>query len=155
MKYKVNPTFTIAEAFRDVIPYASDKDGVFRTGEASRWLIETYGCSRGTANATVFYWSDPTSIRGYRRYRRYAARTGGDARSEPNFVNAASGTLEVEGWAHTRDHIQESPTGDATIVAPGHSPSVVTIDTRVLNSFIIGIALLMLLVVFVTAYYLG
>lgn len=74
---------TVSGNFRkahEVLLARADKDGVFQTTEVAKALTEKLGLSRPSASSSVFQWSDPTGVRGYRKVRLYKARA---AASDP------------------------------------------------------------------------
>lgn len=88
---------TAQDALCEVLPYASDINGVFRTGDATAYM-KALGYAPGTSAATIFRWSDPTERVGYRRYR-LTPRNNAIQPPELPRKNFMSGTMKVPGWS--------------------------------------------------------
>lgn len=88
------------EVLREALPYISDARGVFHTRDARDYL-NNLGFQDGTSTSTVYRWSDPTNLIGYRRFRRYSPRVNVSTPPEKSFENRLTGAREVRGWRDT------------------------------------------------------
>lgn len=73
---------TTTDIAREIISEMADPDGVFSTTAVAERLMGRTGVNRGTANATVWSWSDPTDQVGFRRQRINSVRTSVHTPSE-------------------------------------------------------------------------